>query len=320
MDRLIECVPNVSEGHDRRTLDAIARVLAGHRGAWLLDRSSDPDHERSVYTLAGRPDSVTAAMGDAVGEAIDAIDMRSHRGQHPRIGAVDVIPFIPLGSSTMGQCVQITRDFAADIAERYSLPVFLYGMAAQRDDRRSLVGIRRGGFEGLGAAMHEPGGVPDLGPPGPHPSAGAVAVGARPFLIAFNIQLATPDVAIARRMAARIRERDGGLAGVQALGLMLASEGHAQLSLNILDHERTPLWRVWEEAERLARIEHVALLDSELVGLAPMGALLDVADHIGVTASDPVEHRLSQAGAALCIRLFEPSMALELRLDRLRQV
>jgi glutamate formiminotransferase len=320
MERLLECVPNFSEGQDVPTLDAIASAFGGHPDTWLLDRTSDQDHGRSVYTLVGHPSRVLAAMTDAVGMAIETIDMRSQDGQHPRIGSVDVIPFIPVAGMTMEDCVRDAREFAADIAERFALPVYLYAMAARREDRRVLAGIRRPGIEGLSAAMLDPGGAPDLGPRRPHPSAGAVSVGARRSLIAFNVQLGTADVAPARRLARRIRERDGGLPAVQALGLELASLGQAQLSMNILDHERTPLWRVWEEAQRLAAAEDVPVLDAELIGLAPLAALLDVADHLGVSPSDSVEDRLAQAGSWLRIRDFEPSMALELRLARIRAV
>ncbi len=314
MDRLVECVPNVSDGHDAATLDAIAAALRSHPGAALLDRTSDQDHERSVFTVAGGCDAVRAAMRDAVKVAIDGIDMRSQRGQHPRIGAVDVIPFIPLGASTMAQAIADTRAFAADIAERYALPVFLYAAAARREDRRVLAAIRRPGFEGLADAMRRPDGAPDYGPRRPHPTAGAVAIGARPSLIAYNILLAGSDVAAARRIAHRIRERDGGLPAVQALGLELPSRGCSQLSMNILDHERTPLWRVWETAHVLAAAEDVTLLGSELIGLAPMAALLSVADHVGAPTSHRIEDRLREAGSWLRIRDFDPSMALELRL------
>jgi glutamate formiminotransferase len=244
--------------------------------------------------------------------------MKQHHGQHPRIGAVDVVPFVPLGDTSMEQCVQGTREYAADVSERFGLPVYLYGEAALRPERRTLSGIRRPGFEGLAAAMREPAGVPDLGPAQPHPTAGAVAIGARPFLIAFNVQLSTTDVSVARRMAGRIRGRDGGLPAVQALGVGLASQGCAQLSMNILDHQKTPLWQVWEEADRLATIEGVSLLDSELIGLAPAAALVEVADHIGVGSFHPAERRLDEAAAWLRIRRFEPTMALEVRLATVR--
>lgn len=318
MESLVECVPNISEGTDQATLDAVAAAIVDHAGAWLLDRSADVDHQRSVFTLAGYPGRVMSAMEAVVEVAIERIDMRDQQGQHPRIGAVDVIPFIPLGDTTMDQCVAGTRDFAASVAERFELPVYLYAMAAQRPERRRLADIRRPRFEGLAEAMREPDGKPDFGPARPHPTAGAVAVGARPFLIAFNVQLSTTDVAVARRIARRVRERDGGLPAIQALGLELASQGCAQLSMNLLDHERTPLWRLWEEVERLATEEHVSPLDSELIGLAPEAAFLEVADHIGVSSFRPVERRIREAAGWLRIRRFHPEMALEIRLARAR--
>jgi glutamate formiminotransferase len=318
MDSFVECVPNVSEGRDGDTLDAIATAIGAHPGAWLLDRTADPDHGRSVFTLAGYPGRAMAAMDAALGIAIDRIDMRQQQGRHPRIGAVDVIPFIPLGDTTMEQCVTGAREFAEGIAERYELPVYLYARAAQRPERRILAHIRRPGFEGLAEAMAQLDGQPDYGPRRPHPSAGATVVGARPFLIAFNIQLSTTDVAVAKRIAARIRERDGGLPAVQALGIDLASQGCTQLSMNLLDHDTTPLWRVWEEAERLAAEEGVSLLDSELIGLAPAAALVAVADHIGSGSFHTAEQRLNEAAAWLRIRRFDPSLVLEVRLAQVR--
>ncbi len=317
-DSFVECVPNVSEGTDRDTLDAVASAIEAHAGAWLLDRTADRDHGRSVYTVAGYPGRVMAAVEAALEAAIQRIDMRRQRGRHPRLGAVDVIPFVPLGDTTMEQCVEGARTFAERIAERFELPVYLYAQAARRPARRVLADIRRPGFEGLSAAMAEAGGEPDFGPTRPHPTAGATVVGARPFLIAFNIQLSTTDVALARRIATRIRARDGGLPAVQALGIDLASQGCAQLSLNILDHERTPLWRVWEEAERLAAEERVSILDSELIGLAPAAALVAVADHIGSASFHTAEQRLREAAAWLRIRRFDPDMALEVRLAQAR--
>lgn len=318
-ESFVECVPNISEGADDATLDALASALGGHAGAWLLDRTADVDHDRSVYTLAGYPGRVMGAMESAVEVALERIDMRQHHGRHPRIGAVDVIPFIPLGDTTMEQCVAGARDFAERLADRFDLPVYLYGEAALRPERRILAHVRRPGFEGLAQAMARPGGDPDCGPAQPHPSAGATVVGARPFLIAWNIQLSTTDVAVARRIAGRIRERDGGLPAVQALGIDLASQGCSQLSMNILDHEQTPIWRVWEEAERLAAEEGVSLLDSELIGLAPARALVDVADHIGSASFHTAEQRLLEAAGYLRIRRFDPNMVLEVRLAQARE-
>ena len=318
MESLVECVPNFSEGSEADTLDAIAGSITDQGGSWLLDRTADVDHGRSVFTVAGYPGPVMAAMEAAAAVAIDRIDMRTHSGVHPRIGAVDVVPFVPLGDTTMEQCVAAARGFAARLAERFELPVYLYAAAAERVDRRLLADIRRAGFDGLPTAMSRPEMRPDFGPLRPHPTAGATAVGARPPLIAFNVQLSTTDVATARRIAGHMRERDGGLAAVQALGIDLASQGCAQLSMNILDHPKTTLWQVWEEAGRQAARERVSLLDSELIGLAPAMAFLDVADHIGVPSGRPIEDRISQAAGWLRIRRFDPSMALELRLAQMR--
>jgi glutamate formiminotransferase len=311
---LLECIPNVSEGHDQATLDALSDVVGGQAAVRLLDRTADPDHGRAVYTLAGLGLPLARAMEAFVETAIARIDMRHHVGRHPRIGAVDVAPFVPLGDTSMDRCIDQARLFAATIADRFGLPVYLYGRAAMGRDAPSLAELRRPGFEGLAEAMAKPGGAPDFGPSRPHPTAGATAVAARPYLIAFNIQLSAGDVSVARRLAHRLRERDGGLPAVQALGIELPSQGLVQLSLNLLDHERTPLWVVWEEARRLAAEEGVGVLDSELVGLAPTAALLAVADHIGTTSSDPLERRLAAAGSWLRIRGFDPSMALESRL------
>lgn len=314
----VECVPNVSEGADRSTLEALVATLEGYAGVWLLDHSADPDHGRAVFTLAGYPGRVMGAMEAAVGVAIERIDMNRQAGRHPRIGAVDVIPFVPLGDTTMEQCVAGAQEFGARLAERFDLPVYLYARAARRPDREVLARVRRPGYDGLARAMAEPGGEPDFGPARPHPTAGATVVGARPFLIAWNLQLSTTDVAVARRIAGRIRARDGGLPAVQALGLELESQGCVQLSMNLLDHETTPLWRVWEEAERLAADERVSVLDSELIGLVPAAALVAVADHIGAHASHAAEQPFRDAASWLRIRRFDPGMVLELRLERAR--
>ena len=318
-ESFVECVPNFSEGADEATLEAIAEAIAEHAGSWLLDRTADSDHGRSVYTLAGYPGRVMAAMEAAVGVALERIDMRAHDGRHPRLGAVDVIPFVPLGDTTMKQCVAGARAFAERLADRFDLPVYLYREAARRPERHVLADVRRPGFEGLAEWMAQPGGEPDYGPARPHPSAGATVVGARPFLIAWNIQLSSTDVAVARRIAGRIRERDGGLPAVQALGIDLASQGCVQLSMNIVDHERTPIWHVWEYAERLAAAEGVSLLDSELIGLVPAKALVEVADHNGSGSFHTAEQRLLEAAGYLRIRRFDPSMVLEVRLAQVRE-
>lgn len=312
--RLVECVPNVSEGRRPGVIDALAAAVAGTPGATLLDRTSDPDHNRSVLTFAGEPGPVTAAMEAVIAGAIERIDMRRHVGAHPRIGAVDVVPFVPLGESTMDECVTIARAFGARIADRFALPVFLYAQAATRPERRILADIRRPQVEGLPAMLAAPGGEPDFGPRRAHPTAGAIVVGARPFLVAWNIDLDSDDVALAKRIAGRIRERDGGLPRVQALGLALPTLGRAQVSMNLLDTAATPIWRAWEAVEALAAEAGVRLHSSELIGLIPQAALLDAATHAAVPETLPLDARLEAGARAVGIRDFRPDRVLERRL------
>jgi glutamate formiminotransferase len=314
MARLVECVPNFSEGRDSAVVDAIAARVSGTTGAYLLDRTSDPDHNRSVLTFAGESSAVTEAMEAALAEAIARIDMRRHEGQHPRLGAVDVIPFVPLGDTSMEECVSLATDFGAHVAERYGLPVYLYARAARRPAREVLSDIRRPQFEGLPEVIATPDYTPDFGLARVHPTAGAVVVGARPFLIAYNINLESRDVGLAREIAKLVRERTGGLPRVQALGLYLDDLACAQVSMNLLDFTDTPFGRVGDAGRAAALERGVALRESELIGLAPMRALTDVADHIGVEPSIDDEQRITRAAEWLAIRDFDPSMALEIRL------
>jgi glutamate formiminotransferase / 5-formyltetrahydrofolate cyclo-ligase len=314
MSDLVECVPNFSEGRRSDVVGALAAVVEGAPGVRLLDRTSDPDHNRSVLTFAGPANAVADAMEAAAAVALERIDMNRHEGQHPRIGAVDVIPFVPLGDTTIDECVELARSFGQRIARRFELPVYLYARAAQRPDREVLADIRRPQYEGLRELIADPAHRPDFGPPALHPTGGAVAVGARPFLIAYNINLESEDLELAKRIARRVRERSGGLPRVQALGLHLDDLHCAQVSMNLLDHTVTPLWLVWETVVELARAEGVEPRESELIGLAPLAALLDVADHIGADRTAPEEERIGRAADWLRIRAFDPSMALELRL------
>jgi len=314
MSRLIECVPNFSEGRRPEVIDAIATRVRAVEGVHLLDQTSDRDHNRSVLTFAGPAEAVSDAMLGAAEEAIRLIDMTAHEGQHPRIGAVDVIPFVPLGDTTIDDCVVLARDFGKRIAGRLGLPVYLYAKAAQRPDRVVLADIRRPQFEGLRELIASPESAPDFGPAQLHPTAGAVAVGARPFLIAYNINLESDDVDVAKRIAKIVRESSGGLPRVQALGLYLDDLGCAQVSMNLLDHTVTPVWKVWETVRDAAGAEGVALRESELIGLIPLAALVEVADHAGVPAQSGDSERITEAAGWLNVRNFDPSMALELRL------
>ncbi len=317
MARVIECVPNFSEGRRPEVIEALASAVTQTPDVILLDRTSDADHNRSVLTFAGPPDSVARAMESAFEIAVDRIDMEQHQGQHPRIGAVDVVPFVPIGETSMEECVGLARDFGARVAERFDLPVYLYARAALRPDRTVLADIRRPQYEGLKQEISRPGNEPDHGPARVHPRAGAVAVGARPFLIAYNVNLESEDVHLAKRIAQRIRERSGGLPRVQALGLYLEDLRCAQVSMNLLDHTVTPVWKVWEAVTELAAAEGVDVRESELIGLAPLQALLDVADHLGIAEEESLDRRLRKAAERLRIRDFEPTMALELRLEEM---
>src|SRR3954469_4153490 len=311
---LIESVPNVSEGRRSDVVDRMALAITAGPGVYLLDRTSDASHNRSVFTMAGEHDAVMDALDRLIATAIHEIDMDVHIGEHPRIGAVDVVPFVPLASTTMDDCVELARRFGQRIASTYELPVFLYANAAGRPERVKLADVRRGGYEGLKNEIGLNGREPDFGPSRLHPSAGAVAVGARPFLIAYNINLDSRDVELAKRIARRVRESGGGLPRVQANGFWIEELRAAQVSMNLLDFRTTPIWRVWELVAQLAGEEGVRPLESELIGLAPVDALLDVADHARFDPSASVEDRLAAAAEAIRLRAFSPLQALELRL------
>ena len=315
MSKLIELVPNFSEGRRLEVVDRLAAAVESVPGVYLLDRTSDASHNRSVLTFAGPPALASAAMERAVAVAIDDIDMERQAGEHPRIGAVDVIPFVPLGDTTMEEAIALATAFGERIAERFGLPVYLYALAARHPDRVKLADVRRGQYEGLRMAIAEPDRRPDFGPARTHPSAGAVAVGARPFLIAYNINLDSQDLELAKRIARRIRESGGGLPRVQANGFWIQELGRAQVSMNLLDFSVTSMWQVWEAVEAEARAEGVEPAESELIGLAPLAAFLDVAAHAGAASSLPVEERLAVAAAFLKLRDFSPMQALELRLE-----
>jgi glutamate formiminotransferase / 5-formyltetrahydrofolate cyclo-ligase len=313
--RLVESVPNFSEGRRSDVVDRLATAVTGTAGVHLLDRTSDASHNRTVLTMAGEAEPVTAALEAAIAVAVEAIDMEVQRGEHPRIGAVDVVPFVPLGETTLDDCVGIARAFAARVADRFAIPVYLYGRAATRPDRTRLADVRRGQYEGLRDAIgSDPDRRPDFGPARTHPRAGAVAVGARPFLIAYNINLASTDLELAKRIARIVRQSSGGLPAVQASGFRLDDPDCAQVSMNLLDTNLTPLWRVWEAVGAEADAAGIELAESELIGLAPLAAFIAVADHVGAPADAPIEERLAAAARFLRLRDFSPLQALELRL------
>lgn len=278
----IECVPNVSEGQRPDVVAGCADVIA-QGGAVLLDVTSDASHHRSVYTFAGNAGTLQASIAALFTYALSRIDLRTHQGEHPRLGAVDVVPFVPLGDTTMDEAVELARRVGADLARRHDLPVYLYEEAAVRPRRRRLEDIRRGGFEGLAAKMREPEWAPDFGPSAPHPSAGASVIGARHALIAFNVNLRTNRIEIARQVARVVRERSGGLPAVKALGLTLAGRGIVQVSMNLTDFTRTSITAAFDAVQAAAATLGADVLESELIGLAPAAALTaSVAAHVGL--------------------------------------
>jgi glutamate formiminotransferase / 5-formyltetrahydrofolate cyclo-ligase len=278
MPKLFECVPNISEGRRADVVARIGTLAAETPGVTLIDTQSDPSHNRSVYTLVGTGDGVVEAALRIAGGAVENIDLRSHSGEHPRMGAIDVIPFIPLDGASMEEAVLLARRCAQGLWERYRIPSYFYEAAATRPERRDLSSVRKGQFEGLLTAAREPDRQPDVGEPQLHPSAGAVAVGARDFLIAFNVNLATSDVKRAERIALAVRARSGGFIGIKALGFAL-SAGVVQVSMNVINVKAIPLYRVTELIRREAAAAGVAVSGCELVGLAPLNALIESASY-----------------------------------------
>ncbi len=277
MTQLIECVPNISEGRRPDVIGEIADALSRVSGAVLLDTSSDFDHNRTVLTLAGTAAGLKQAVLTLYDLAVQHIDLRTHTGEHPRMGAVDVVPFIPVREATVPECVALAREVGQEVAERFGVPVFLYADAATQDTRRVLSQIRKGEFEGMAAKMKKPAWTPDFGPASPHPSAGVSAFGARFFLLAYNIQLDTPSLEVANAVARAVRASSGGLQNVQAMGVFLADRNQAQVSMNLLHYEKTPLPRVQELVRAEAARYGARIVGSEIVGLVPQAALLDAA-------------------------------------------
>ena len=299
---LLECVPNFSEGKDAHKVQTLVDTMAAVDGVSCLAHEMDQAHNRCVITLAGEPDAVAEAAFRGAAKAKELIDLRNHVGEHKRMGAMDVCPFTPLGSATMDLAVQTAHELAERIGTELELPVFLYGKAARRDDRRILGNVRNKQFEGLMDLVgKDPDYQPDCGPQQLHPTAGAVGVGARTFLIAYNINLQTEDVDIAKAISKQVRERDGGLPRVQAMGFYLDDRKMAQVSMNLLDYQVTSIRQVFDTVAEKAQASGVQIEESELVGLVPRPALdEETATHIQLRGFDPkqqvVEERLSAAG------------------------
>lgn len=299
MRMLVECVPNFSEGRDADVIEQLAAAARSVPGAALLDLHADPDHHRSVLTLAGSPRAVSEAVFRAVAVAVSVIDLTRHEGVHPRLGAADVIPFVPLQGAGIPDCVELANELGERLAAELGLPIYYYAHAARSEQRERLPWIRQPQFEGLAAALASEERAPDAGPQAPHPTAGATVVGARDFLLAFNVDLETEDVKVARRIAKAIRESSGGMSGVQAKGLALREQGRVQVSMNLLDLRTAGPGRVFQEIRRLAGEAGVEVASSELVGLMPQVALAEASEALlaidgGALGARVLETRIQQ--------------------------
>jgi len=295
--KLIECVPNFSDGRRPEVLDAICAAISSVAGVKVIDREADADHNRSVVTFVGPIDAAVEAAFRGIAKAAELIDLRTHQGAHPRMGATDVCPFVPLGDTTTEDCVAAAKALGARVGRDLAIPVFLYADAAARPERRDLAAVRAGQFEGLRDAIGtDPARDPDFGPKKIHASAGCTAIGSRFFLVAYNVNLATNDVALAKKIAKEVREKDGGLPGVKALGFHLADRDVAQVSMNLVDYRKTSPGRAFEEVRRRAEAAGVKVLESEVIGLVPQAAVtrsfVDLTNPRGWTDSLILENRL----------------------------
>lgn len=277
MNRIMECVPNFSEGRDKAIVERIVDAFRGKEGVKLLDYSSDADHNRSVITVVGEPEALKGAVSEAIGRAVELIDLTQHHGQHPRMGAADVVPFIPIRNVSMEDAVALSREVAQMVAERYRLPVFLYEKSASATHRENLSTVRKGEFEGLKKKMLLPEWQPDYGPTVPHPTAGAVAVGARMPLVAYNVNLGTSDPEIAASIARKVRFVGGGLRYCKAMGVTLGQRGITQVSMNLTDYTQTAIYRAHELVRIEAQRYGVPVVGAEVIGMIPMEALADAA-------------------------------------------
>lgn len=277
--KIVECVPNFSEGRDLEKIDKIVEPFRARTGVKLLNYSNDEDHNRLVVTVVGEPEALKAAVIEAIGVAVATIDLNRHSGQHPRMGAVDVVPFIPIKNVTMEEAIDLSKAVGEEVARLYGLPVFLYEKSATAPHRENLASVRKGEFEGMATKIKLPEWQPDFGPAERHPTAGTVAIGARMPLVAYNINLSTNDLEIASKIAKNIRHMNGGLRYVKAMGVELKERNITQVSINMTDYTRTALYRAFELVRIEARRYGVTIVGSEIIGLVPMEALIDTASY-----------------------------------------
>ena len=291
-------MPNFSEGRDKAKIDKIVEPFRGKKGVKLLDYSNDPDHNRMVVTVVGEPEALKNAVIEAIGVAVEIIDMRTHHGQHPRMGAVDVVPFIPIKNCTEEEAIALSKEVGAKVAELYNLPVYLYEKSASAPHRVNLAAVRKGEFEGFAEKIKQPEWQPDFGPAVQHPTAGTVAIGARMPLVAYNINLSTPDLDIATAIAKKIRFIGGGLRYCKAMGVALTDRGITQVSINMTDFTRTHIYQAMEMVRFEARRYGVNVVGSEIIGLVPMEALVDTASYYlgleGFSMDQVIEKRIME--------------------------
>lgn len=277
MNKIMECVPNFSEGRDKQKIEKIADCFRGKENVKLLDYSSDADHNRSVITVVGEPDSLKAAVIEAIGKAVELIDMTKHSGQHPRMGAVDVVPFIPIKGVTVEDAIALSKEVGETVAEKYNLPVFLYEKSASAPHRENLAAVRKGEFEGMAEKIKQDEWKPDFGPAERHATAGTVAIGARMPLVAYNVNLGTDNLEIATAIAKKVRFIGGGLRFCKGMGVALEDRGITQVSMNLTDYTKTAIYRAHEMVRMEAQRYGVPVVGGEVIGLVPMEALVDTA-------------------------------------------
>jgi glutamate formiminotransferase len=296
MEKILECVPNFSEGRDLEKIEKIVEPFRAKKGVKLLDYQNDEDHNRSVVTVVGEPDPLKNAVVESMGVAVELIDMRAHEGQHPRMGAIDVVPFIPVKNVSVQEAVDISKATAKLAAEAYNLPIFLYEQSAARPERQNLAAIRKGQFEAMAEKLKQPDWAPDFGPARVHPTAGVTAIGARMPLVAFNVNLDTNRLEIADQISKNVRHISGGLRYCKGIGIELKDRGIVQVSMNMTDYTKTALYRVVELIKIEARRYGVNVVGSEVIGLVPMEALIDAAVYyLGVedfTMNQVLEYRV----------------------------
>jgi glutamate formiminotransferase len=277
--KIIECVPNFSEGRDLKKIEKIVEPFRAKEGVKLLDYQKDEDHNRAVVTVVGEPGPLQTAVVESMGIAVDVVDMRKHKGQHPRMGAIDVVPFIPVKNISMEETVDYSKAVAEEVAAKYALPIFLYERSASHPQRQNLANIRKGQFEGMAEKIKDPQWAPDFGPQEIHPTAGVTAMGARMALVAFNVNLDSTDIETADQIAKKVRHISGGLRYCKGIGIELKDRGIVQVSMNMTDYTKTALYRVFELIKIEARRYGINVIGSEIIGLVPMEALINTAEY-----------------------------------------